>query len=86
MINTGPGTHFVYIVRCRDGTLYTGFSTNVLKRVATHNAGKGAKYTRSRRPVVLVFSCDWFSKSAALRHEARIKKLTRKEKEMLICS
>jgi putative endonuclease len=86
MINTGPGTYFVYIVRCCDGTLYTGFTNNVAKRVARHNSGRGAKYTRSRRPVVLVFSCDWFSKSAAMKQEARIKKLTRKEKEALICS
>jgi putative endonuclease len=86
MTKTEPGMYFVYIVRCFDGTLYTGFTTDVPKRVATHNTGKGAKYTRSRRPVTLVYLCGWFSKSAALRQEARIKKLTRKEKEALICT
>lgn len=77
---------FVYIVRCQDGTLYTGMTNDVAKRVARHNAGKGARYTRSRRPVTLVYSCCYFRKSVAMRQEARIKRLTRKEKEALICS
>ena len=86
MTETEQGSYFVYIVQCRDGTLYTGFTTDVLQRVARHNAGKGARYTRSRRPVTLVYSCGYFSKSVAMRQEARIKRLTRKEKEVLICS
>jgi putative endonuclease len=86
MIKTDSAPYFVYIVRCRDGTLYTGFTCDVLKRVATHNSGKGAKYTRSRLPVALVYSCDYFSKRVAMRMEAKIKKLTKKEKETLICS
>jgi putative endonuclease len=84
MIKTDQAPYFVYIVRCRDRTLYTGFTSNVLKRVATHNSGKGAKYTRSRLPVTLVYSCDWFSKSAAMRQEAKIKKLTKAQKEALV--
>ncbi len=84
MIETEPGSYFVYIVKCHDGTLYTGFTTDVAKRVARHNSGKGAKYTRSRRPVLLVYSCGYFSRNVALRMEAKIKRLTRKEKEALI--
>lgn len=76
----------VYIVRCSDGTLYTG-STNALEqRVVRHNAGKGAKYTRSRLPVKLVWWMPVASRSDALRFEAEIKALSRKEKLSLIRS
>ncbi|EEI87365.1 GIY-YIG catalytic domain protein [Anaerococcus lactolyticus ATCC 51172] len=76
--------HFVYIVRCEDGSLYTGYTTDVKERLITHNSGKGAKYTRSRLPVSLVYYKRVDSKSMGLRLEARIKKLTKKEKEALV--
>lgn len=66
----------LYIVECADRSLYTGISTFVLKRVATHNAGKGAKYTRSRLPVKLLFLREVPSRSYALRLERRVKSLT----------
>lgn len=75
---------YVYILLCSDGTLYTGWTTDVRKRVAAHNAGRGAKYTRSRRPVSLVYSEFCEDKSLALRREWEIKKLSRSEKEKLI--
>ncbi len=77
---------FVYILRCADGTLYTGSSTDVDRRCRTHNAGRGAKYTRSRAPVTVVFRESCGEKSAALRREAAIKKLTRAEKLALIAA
>ena len=73
-------TNWVYMVECRDGTLYTGWTTDLAKRVATHSAGRGAKYTRSRAPVRLVYAEACAGKSAALRREAAIKKLTRAQK------
>lgn len=76
--------HFVYILRCGDNSLYTGYTTNVNRRLKTHNKGKGAKYTRSRLPVNLVYYKRVDSKSLALKLEARIKKLTKKEKEALV--
>ena len=75
---------FVYIVECRDGTLYTGWTTDVEARVRTHNSGSGAKYTRSRLPVKLVYFEEAENKSAALRREAAIKKLSREKKLKLI--
>ena len=71
---------YVYIVECSDGTLYTGITTDVNKRIGTHNKGKGAKYTKTRLPVVLRASFDGFDKSTAAKEEYRIKQLTRKEK------
>lgn len=71
---------YVYIVECSDGTLYTGITTDVNKRIETHNKGKGAKYTKTRLPVVLRASFDGFDKSTAAKEEYRIKQLTRKEK------
>ena len=77
----------VYIVRCRDGTLYTGITTDLVRRVADHNSGKGgARYTRSRRPVALVFSEAAVSRSAATRRELEIKRLKRKQKLAIIQS
>jgi putative endonuclease len=70
----------VYVVRCRDGSLYCGATNDVTSRIAAHNEGCGAKYTRGRRPVRLVFSREAGSRSEALREEARIKGLTRQEK------
>lgn len=75
---------WVYLVRCADGTLYTGMTSDVSRRVAEHNRGKGAKYTRSRRPVAVVYQELCPSRGAALRREAAIKRLTRREKLALI--
>ena len=77
---------YVYIVRCADGTLYTGWTTDVEKRVAVHNSGRGAKYTRSRRPVVLVYFEEFDGKAEAQKREYAVKRLTRQEKEKLIRS
>lgn len=77
---------YTYILRCSDGTLYTGYSTDVKARVLKHNTGKGAKYTKARRPVELVYYEEYSSKSEALRREAAIKKLSRIQKEELIKS
>jgi putative endonuclease len=75
---------FVYIVRCRDGSLYTGISTDVARRVDAHNRGRGARYTRSRLPVMLVHLERRRSQSAALRREAAIKTLERRQKLALL--
>lgn len=75
---------FVYIVRCSDGTLYTGISTDVTKRVRSHNAGKGAKYTRSRLPVTCVWHETASSESVARKREAALKRLTRAQKQALV--
>jgi putative endonuclease len=74
----------VYIARCADGTLYTGISIDVERRACAHNAGRGAKYTRSRRPVKIVYVSVIMTKSSALREENRIKSLTRAAKLMII--
>ena len=81
------GTHkdwSVYMLRCKDGSLYTGSSNDVEKRVANHNAGKGAKYTAARRPVKLVFCEGLLSKEEAMRREYRMKQLPREEKLTLV--
>lgn len=70
----------VYILICKDGSLYTGYTNNLEKRIAKHNAGKGAKYTRSRLPVKLFKYFEVASKSEALKLEIKIKKLSREEK------
>lgn len=70
----------VYILRCKDDTLYTGITDDLPHRVAAHNAGKGAKYTRGRGPVVLVYQEEAPDKSTALKREHAIKQLTRTEK------
>lgn len=74
---------FVYVVRCRDGTLYTGISRDLGARLAKHNQGKGARYTRGRGPVALVHSERWSSQAEALRREAAIKALPRPRKLLL---
>ena len=76
--------YYVYILRCADGTLYTGYTDDVERRLRAHNSGKGAKYTRSRRPVALAYAEEWPDKSAALKREAAIKRLSRAEKLTLI--
>jgi putative endonuclease len=75
---------FVYIVRCADGTLYTGWTTDVARRIAQHNAGRGARYTRTRRPVALVYREETPDRSTAMRRERAIKKLDRERKERLV--
>ena len=74
----------VYILRCADDTLYTGIATDIAARLATHNAGKGAKYTRGRLPVVLVYQEIAEHHSAALQREYAIKRLSTLEKRRLI--
>ena len=76
--------NYTYVVKCSDGTYYTGWTNNLEKRIRVHNEGKGAKYTRSRGPVELVYYEEFESKEEAMSREARIKRLTRKEKEQLI--
>ena len=76
--------HFVYIVRCSDNSLYTGYTNNIEVRINKHNAGKGAKYTKTRRPVVLVYQEMYDTKSEALRREYEIKTFTRQRKLKLI--
>ena len=71
---------YVYILRCADGSLYTGITDNVEKRLAAHRAGKGAKYTRGRGPLELVYTQRQPDKSSALRRELAIKKLSRQKK------
>lgn len=78
--------YIVYILRCGDGTLYTGITNDLEHRVAVHNSGKGAKYTRSRLPVEPVYWETVPDKPAALRRELAIKKRTREEKMELIGS
>lgn len=75
---------YVYMLRCGDGTLYTGVTDSVERRLAAHRAGKGAKYTRGRGPLELVYTQEVPDKSAALRREYQIKRLSREEKERLI--
>ncbi len=76
--------YFVYIVRCADGTFYTGCAKDPRQRTDVHNAGRGARYTSGRRPVQLVYSETCESHGDALRRERELKRLTRQEKETLI--
>lgn len=76
--------NYVYILMCKDNTLYTGWTNSLERRVKVHNEGKGAKYTRGRLPVKLVYFEEFLSKSEALKREYEIKKMTRKEKISLI--
>jgi putative endonuclease len=75
---------FVYFLRCADGTLYCGWSTDLERRVRQHGAGTASRYTRTRRPVELVWSAACADRSEAMREEARLKRLTRAEKHALI--
>ncbi len=78
------GDHFVYVLRCADDTLYTGYTTDVERRVAEHDDGEGAKYTRGRTPVELVHTEAFGSQSTAMSREWDIKQLGRAEKEALV--
>lgn len=76
--------HYVYVIECADDTFYTGYTTDVRRRVAKHEAGEGAKYTRGRTPVELRHVERFDSKSAALSREHEIKSLSRTRKEQLL--
>ncbi|MFW5919194.1 MAG: GIY-YIG nuclease family protein [Halanaeroarchaeum sp.] len=76
--------HHVYVLACADGTLYTGYTTDVERRVAEHNAGEGAKYTRGRTPVEVVHVESYETRSATLSREHEIKQLSRAEKDRLV--
>ncbi len=82
----GSDKNFTYILKCSDGSFYTGWTTDLKKRLAAHNAGAGAKYTRSRRPVEMVYYESFETRSEAMMREAEIKNLTREEKKKLISS
>ena len=79
-------TAYTYILKCADNTFYTGWTTNLENRLKTHNQGKGAKYTRSRLPVILLYYEEFQTKKEAMHREAAIKKLSRSQKERLIAS
>lgn len=74
---------YTYIVRCSDGSLYTGITNDLSRRISQHNSGKGAKYTKYRSPVVMVYNESFETKSEASKREYAIKQLTKKEKENL---
>ena len=75
---------YVYMLRCADGTLYTGWTNDIHKRIEAHNSGRGAKYTRSRSPCKLVWAEAAETKSAAMKREYEIKQLTRKQKQDML--
>lgn len=79
-------SHYAYIVRCADSTFYSGYSTDPIAREKAHNSAKGAKYTRSRLPVKLVYFERFDDKSSALKREAALKRLSHAEKEALIAA
>lgn len=76
--------NYTYILKCKDNTYYTGWTNNIEKRIQDHNDGKGAKYTKARRPVELVYYETYETKEEAMKRECAIKRLTRKEKETLV--
>jgi len=84
MTTTRSPVHYAYVLRCSDESFYTGYTTDVQRRVAEHDAGEGAKYTRGRTPVELVHVERFESKSAAMSREYEIKQLSRAQKERLI--
>lgn len=77
-------SHFIYIIECSDESLYTGYTTDIERRIAEHNNGTGAKYTRGRTPVVLRYSEVFDSRSDAMQREYEIKQFSREQKEDLI--
>mgnify|MGYP002113690110 FL=1 len=76
--------NYTYMLKCSDGTLYTGWTKDLEKRVEAHNSGKGAKYTKARRPVELAYYEEFETKEQAMKREYAIKQLGRKEKQKLI--
>jgi putative endonuclease len=81
---TKSSTYYVYIVRCRNRTLYTGYTNNLEHRLKLHNSGKGAKYTRGRGPVKLVYCKKYRYRKRVMQEEIRIKKLRQYQKEKLV--
>ncbi len=77
-------TWFIYLIRCKGGALYTGITTDVNRRFVEHQSGKGAKYLRGKAPLTLVFQQQIGSRSAALKAEASIKKLSKADKETIV--
>lgn len=84
--NAEMSQHYVYIVKCADNSFYTGYTNDLLARIATHNAKKGVKYTQGRTPVTLIYHEIYPTKQSAMQREYAIKKLTRAQKERLILS
>ncbi|MCD6109151.1 GIY-YIG nuclease family protein [bacterium] len=76
--------YYAYLARCNDGTLYAGYTNDIKNREAKHNEGKGARYTRIRRPIKIVWNEEFSTKSEAMKREYELKHLTKKEKEGLI--
>ena len=76
--------NYTYILKCKDGSLYTGWTNDLEQRVATHNTGKGAKYTKARRPVELVYFEEFETKEQAMKREYAIKQMARKDKLELV--
>ena len=76
--------NYTYILKCKDDSLYTGWTNDLKKRITSHNAGKGAKYTKARRPVELVYYEEFQTREEAMKRAYAIKQLSRKEKEALI--
>lgn len=76
--------NYTYIVKCSDGTFYTGWTNDLTRRMEAHNQGRGAKYTKARRPVTLIYYETFEIKEEAMKREYAIKRLSRKEKEELI--
>ena len=76
--------NYTYILKCKDDSLYTGWTNDLKKRITSHNAGTGAKYTKARRPVELVYYEEFQTREEAMKREYAIKQLSRKEKEALI--
>ncbi|WP_026693236.1 GIY-YIG nuclease family protein [Peribacillus kribbensis] len=76
--------HYVYVLQCSDGTYYAGYTNDLERRIDVHNQGKGAKYTRGRLPVQLVYHITYPDKSSAMKAEYKVKRLSRKAKERLI--
>ncbi|MDQ0216213.1 putative endonuclease [Oikeobacillus pervagus] len=83
-METNKNEHYFYVLECSDGTYYGGYSTDVNRRIEQHNNGKGAKYTRGRTPVKLLYSESFEEKGDALRAEISFKKLSRQQKEYFL--
>lgn len=84
MTAENPKTNYIYIIQCEDGTLYTGWTTDLENRMEAHNSGAGAKYTRGRGPVQLLYSEAFETKGEALKREIQIKKMKRAKKLKLV--
>lgn len=82
--NLSSSVNYIYILRCGDGSLYTGWTNNLKKRIAAHQSGHGAKYTQSHQPVELVYFETYATRQEAMKREIRIKQMRRAEKEELI--